>query len=123
NVVQHNVAGAAQSGLTVKGATDRSTLVTEGNVVRFSGGRGLSVSDNAEATFQDDYVADNQFAGSRVETTASGPADAMPAARFHGLALVCNRQAGLTAARDPPPGGVDMPCTTAASSGAWSDGA
>src|SRR5207245_116744 len=113
NVVQHNVAGAAQSGLTVKGATDRSTLVTEGNVVRFSGGRGLSVTDNAEATFQDDYVADNQFAGSRVETTASGPADAMPAARFHGVALVCNRQAGLTGVCDAPPGGVALPSTTA----------
>src|SRR5438552_11768761 len=61
NVVQHNVPGAAQNGLTVKGAADRSTLMTEGNVVRFSGGRGLSVTDNAEATFQDDYVADNQF--------------------------------------------------------------
>jgi len=122
NVVQHNVAGAAQNGLTVKGATDRSTLVTEGNVVRFSGGRGLSVTDNAEATFQDDYVADNQFAGSRVETTASGPADAMPAARFHGVALVCNRQAGLTGVCDPPPGGVDMPCTTAEDCCTGSDG-
>jgi len=73
-----------RTGSRSKGPTDRSTLVTEGNVVRFSGGRGLSVTDNAEATFQDDYVAANQFAGSRVETTASGPADARPAARFHG---------------------------------------
>src|SRR5438876_4857579 len=122
NVVQHNVAGSAQNGLTVKGAADRSTLVTEGNVVRFSGGRGLSVTDNAEATFQDDYVADNQFAGSRVETTASGPVDAMPAARFHGVALVCNRQAGLTGTCDPPPGGVEMPCTTVEDCCTGSDG-
>ena len=113
NVVQHNVPGTAEPGLTVKGAADRSTLVTEGNVVRFAGGRGLSVTDNAEATFQDDYAADNQFAGSRVETTATGPVDAVPAATFHGVALVCNRQAGLTGTCTPPPGGVETPCGTA----------
>jgi hypothetical protein len=113
NVVQHNVPGAAQNGLSVVGTTDTSTLATDGNVVRLSGGRGLSVTDNASATFANDYVADNQFTGSRVETSANGPVAAVPTATFHGVALVCNRHENLTGTCSPSPGNVELPCTTA----------
>jgi hypothetical protein len=97
NVVQHNVPGRAQNGLSVRGrtASGRSTLATEGNVVRFSGARGVSVTDNAAAMLQDDYVADNQIRGSTVDATLNG-VGSPPAATFRGVALICNRRAGLT---------------------------
>ena len=46
NVVQHNVPGPAGNGLSVTGAdpADPSTLVSRGNIVRFAGGRGLSIA-------------------------------------------------------------------------------
>jgi hypothetical protein len=112
NVVQHNVPGAAQHGLSVRGAAERSSMTTNGNIIRFSGGRGLSVSDNAEATFQHDYVSDSQFAGAKIETTTGGPLDVLPRARFHGVALVCNRHENLTGTCNPSPSDVEQPCTT-----------
>src|SRR5262249_59531902 len=78
NVVQHNVPGSSQNGLVV-GVTgnqtpaDRSTLETNGNVVRFSGGGGLAVVNDATADFHNHYVADSQFGGSTVRTTAEPP--------------------------------------------------
>ncbi|MFN8544475.1 MAG: right-handed parallel beta-helix repeat-containing protein [Candidatus Binatia bacterium] len=112
NVVQHNLPGQAQNGLSVAGTVERSTLVTDGNVVRFSGGRGLSVADNAVGDFHEDYVADNQFAGSRVETTVDGSADVVPSASFRGVALVCNRYPGLTGTCSPAPADEEKPCGT-----------
>lgn len=105
NVVQRNRGGQGQNGITVLDAcqddnlgcehTARSLMTTAGNVVRFSGGRGLSVRDNAEATFSDDYVANNVVKGSAVETTETVPVDAegverVPSATFRGTAMVCN---------------------------------
>ncbi|MGH7893841.1 MAG: right-handed parallel beta-helix repeat-containing protein, partial [Candidatus Binatia bacterium] len=120
NVVQRNVPGTSQNGLTVLGTDDRrSTLITQGNVVRFSGARGVSVTDNAEALLNDDYVADSQIRGSTVDTTSGVPTDAVgaelpPAARFHGVALVCNRREDLTGSCDPPPGNAPKaPCAPA----------
>src|SRR5262245_4733963 len=52
NVVQHNIPGQAQNGISAAGGSVESTLVTDGNVVRLSGGRGLSVADNASADFR-----------------------------------------------------------------------
>src|SRR5205823_1885740 len=114
NVVQHNVPGKAQNGITVGGPAPQSTLATDGNVVRLSGDRGLSVVNNASATFQNDYVADSQFAGSKVETTADGAADATPVATFHGVALVCNRHGNLTGTCTPSPCDCELPvpCST-----------
>jgi hypothetical protein len=109
NVVQRNQGGQGQNGLTVLDScrednlgcehTGRSRMTTAGNVVRFSGGRGLSVRDNAEATFTDDYVANNVVKGSVVETTETVPVDAdglerVPAATFRGTAMVCNGSDG-----------------------------
>ena len=112
NVVQHNVPGDAQNGLSVVGERERSTLETEGNIVRFSGARGLSTTDDATGTFRDDYVADSQIRGSTVDATADGPG-ASPAASFRGVAMVCNRLADLTGICAPQrPGEEKIPCTT-----------
>ncbi len=96
NLIQHNVPGSSQSGLAGGAAGDggaRNTLVSRGDIVRFSGARGISVTDAADATFRDDYVADNQFTGARVESTIPGNA---PSAAFRGVALVCNHNGGIT---------------------------
>jgi len=139
NVVQYNVPGSAQNGISVRG-TDalRSTLATEGNVVRFSGGRGLSVTGNAAATFRSDYSAGNQFKGSVVETavkdccappgetpdadcvptspcpdgTEPHAVELVPSADFRGVALVCNHMKNLTGTCRPSTGDPDTPCTT-----------
>lgn len=116
NVVQRNRGGESQNGITVIDSCStagcavcsdddpqctahrRSTLTTTGNIVRFSGGRGLSVRDDATATFYNDYVAGNAFKGSVVETTDLVPLAAgveqAPAATFRGVALVCNYEDG-----------------------------
>jgi hypothetical protein len=93
NVVQHNVPNQAENGIFANGTTDlgntgRSSVTTRGNIVRFSGNRGLSVIDNAQGDFHDDYVARNQYAGARVEASLVGAA---PAASFSGVATVCNQ--------------------------------
>jgi hypothetical protein len=114
NVVQHNVPGAAGNGLGAKGndAAEPSTLATDGNVVRFAGGRGLSVVDNAQAVFRNDYVADNQFSGATVETTTAGAALAAPVVSFQGVALVCNHNAGVSGSCQPESGEEGTPCAT-----------
>jgi hypothetical protein len=113
NVVQHNVPSTSQNGLSVLGKpggpSERSTLTTNGNIVRFSGNRGLSVVDNAEAVFTNDYVSDNQFAGSRVDSNLAG---VVPQATFHGVALTCNHNVGITGVCWPALGSEDTTCVT-----------
>jgi len=91
NVVQFNRLGPAQNGLLVGvpevGALD--TMVTDGNIVRFSGARGISAVNAASGVFRHDFVAENQVAGAKVETTRPDPA-AQPRAQFRGLAFICN---------------------------------
>src|SRR5262249_49346716 len=59
-----------------------------------------SVTDNAAASLNDDYVADNQIRGAVVDTKVDVPSDAdgelPPAADFHGVAVVCNGDASST---------------------------
>jgi len=113
SVVQHNVPGPSQNGISVgvpesKGAV--STLVTDGNVVRFAGSRGISVVNAAHATLRHDYVAEAQVAGTRVETTVS---DVAPHLSGRGLAFACNKRAVSGACIGEP--GIrcldDTPCT------------
>src|SRR5262245_39111098 len=91
NVVQFNRLGPAQNGLLVGvpqvGALD--TMVTDGNIVRFSGARGISAVNAASGVFRHDIVAENQIAGAKVETTRPDPA-AQPRAQFRGVAFICN---------------------------------
>jgi hypothetical protein len=109
NVVQDNAGGQGQNGLTAidqcradnLGCTHelRSNLATLGNIVRFSGTRGISVAANASGIFNSDYVANNLVKGAVVENTARVPLDAdgherVPSATFHGVALVCNYSDG-----------------------------
>jgi hypothetical protein len=107
NLVQHNVPGRAGNGLAVTGTdpAQPSTLVSDGNIVRFAGARGLSVVDAAAAEFHNDYVADNQFAGAKVEALT-----ATPSASFRGVALVCNHNAGISGACEPDPTEEGTPC-------------
>jgi len=107
NLVQYNVPGSAGHGIAAGGP---STLTTRGNLVRFAGGRGLSVIDGAWASFRDDYVADNQFAGAKVETTSAGAMS--PTAEFRGTALVCNRLAGISGSCEPRLGDEGVPCAS-----------
>src|SRR5262249_16721502 len=85
--------------------TGRSKLATTGNIVRFSGGRGLSVRDNADASFDSDYVSDNAQKGSVVETTGSvpvdGSVDGVRSARFRGVARVWNGRKDTHAGAKP----------------------
>jgi hypothetical protein len=92
NVVQHNRLAGAQHGVLVGAPGDAGTpsvLVTDGNVVRFSGARGVSVVDGASAVLAHDIVAENQFAGMRIESTVP---DVTPAATLRGVALACNHK-------------------------------
>ncbi len=96
NLVQHNIPGPSQSGIgggKTGEAGARNTLVTRGNIVRFSGARGMTAVESTDATFADDFVADNQFTGARVEATS--PAT-VPSASFDGVAFVCNHNGGIT---------------------------
>ncbi|HLK12443.1 MAG TPA: right-handed parallel beta-helix repeat-containing protein [Candidatus Binatia bacterium] len=99
NVVEHNLPREAQNGILAinefPGLSAPSTITTDGNIVRFNGARGLSVSGNATATFTDDFVADNGVVGARIEGNASNPA-AVASARFRGVAIVCNHRDRLT---------------------------
>jgi hypothetical protein len=99
NTVQHNLGTepdpAPEHGLLVgvpNDAVEANALTTRGNVVRFNGGRGISVVNNAVATLRDDVVSDNFFAGLRVETTLPG---VTPAVSARGVAFVCNHAPGL----------------------------
>jgi hypothetical protein len=124
NVVQRNMGGKGQNGLTVvdqcpddqDGCPDdrRSMLTTWGNVVRFAGGRGVSVRDNATGMFWNDYVANNTFKGSVVETTKHAPVDGqgmerVPTATFSGVGITCNFQNALTKQCNDD---EETPCTT-----------
>lgn len=112
NLVQHNAPGKAPSGLAVGSSGEhgaRSTLVTAGNIIRFNGARGVSVTDAADAVLVDDYVTDNQFVGARVETTTPGAA---PLASFEGVALVCNHNDGLSGTCEPSLDPAGTPCLT-----------
>src|SRR5947208_1315742 len=111
NVVQHNVLGHSQNGLSVGGGQVESKLATNGNIVRFSGQLGLSVVDKAVAQFDNDYVSDSQLGGMTVRTT-DGPASAMPTVQVHGMAFVCNRHDGLTGTRALPTPHEDVACTS-----------
>ncbi|MEO6029537.1 MAG: right-handed parallel beta-helix repeat-containing protein [Candidatus Binatia bacterium] len=110
NLVQRNAPGTAPAGLGAGATGDhgtRSTLVTGANIVRFNGARGLSVTDGADAAFRDDYVSDNQFAGTRVEAATAGDA---PAASYGGVALVCNHNEGLSGTCEPSLDPAGTPC-------------
>jgi hypothetical protein len=91
NVVQHSRLAGAQHGLLVgePGDAARSLLATDGNVVRFSGARGVSVVDAASAVLVHDVIVENQFAGVRIETTVP---DVTPVATLRGVALWCNHK-------------------------------
>lgn len=93
SVIQHNAPGPSQNGISVgvpesKGAV--STLVTDGNVVRFAGSRGISVVNAARATLRNDYVSEAQVAGTRIETTVT---DVVPHMSGRGLTFTCNNGA------------------------------
>ncbi len=97
NLVQHNVPGSSQSGISAGSAGEspaRNALVTGGNIVRFSGARGLAAIDAADAVFRDDYVADNQYAGVRIESATVGVG--APSVAVEGVAMVCNHDGGIT---------------------------
>src|SRR4029077_20052788 len=55
----------------------------------FSGARGISVVNAGSGVFVNDFVAENEQAGIKVETTMPGPT---PAAQLRGVALVCNHK-------------------------------
>jgi hypothetical protein len=92
NVVQLNRSGSAPHGLLV-GVKDEvgptNVLVTDGNVVRFCGGRGVSVVNEARTTLRHDVISENQVAGIRVETTSPG---VMARANVRGVGLSCNHK-------------------------------
>src|SRR6266550_2460603 len=111
NIVQHNVLGHSQNGLSVGGGQVESKLATNGNIVRFSGQLGLSVVDKAVAQFDNDYVSDSQLGGMTVRTT-DGPASGMPTVQVHGMAFVCNRHDGLTGTCAFPTPHEDVACTS-----------
>jgi hypothetical protein len=90
SVVQFNVPGAAENGLSAgvpEDVENFNTLETDGNIIRFAGSRGISVVNNADAVLMNDFVAENQVAGLLLETTAGG---VQPAASARGLTLACN---------------------------------
>lgn len=114
NLVQRNLPGSAGKGIAAigSGAPEASTLVTDGNIVRFEGGRGISVTDHTTATLRNDYVADNQFVGVKIESTAAALPGAGPQASMSGAALVCNRNAGVSGTCQPQAGEEGVPCAT-----------
>ena len=90
NVVQLNRAGSAPHGILVgvpNPAEPANAVSTDGNVVRFSGGRGVSVVNAATATLRHDVINENQVVGIRVETTRP---DAVARANVRGAGLSCN---------------------------------
>ncbi|MCW5892299.1 MAG: right-handed parallel beta-helix repeat-containing protein [bacterium] len=115
NVIVRNVPGAAGHGLAASATgPDPSVLITNGNIVRLAGGRGISVTDHAIASLDNDYVADNQFAGIKIETSAAAGPGVAPIAALHGTALVCNRNAGVSGSCQPLADGDGVACGGAA---------
>jgi hypothetical protein len=64
-------------------------LTTDGNVIRFSGARGVSVVNAASAVLAHDVITENQQVGVRVETTLPGTT---PSATVRGVTLACNHK-------------------------------
>lgn len=95
NVVQRNFKTSAGSGFAEHGLLVgvperlglRSSLTTDGNVVRFQGARGISVVNSATATLRNDVVTENRAAGARIESTLAG---VQPQASLRGMTLACN---------------------------------
>ena len=90
NIVQLNHGGAAPHGLLAgvpQEAGPANVLVTDGNVVRFSGGRGVSIVNAATATLRHDVISENQVVGVRVETALPG---VVAQANVRGANLSCN---------------------------------
>ncbi len=120
NVVEHNLPREAQNGLFAIEAfpgLGPSTIATDGNIVRFNGSRGLSVSGAASGTFANDFVVDNGVAGAVVESIDTNPTGS-PAVVLRGVTLACNhrdRLTGTCGAPDPPlvcmPDCITNPCT------------
>ena len=110
NLVQHNVPNSSQNGLIVTGnVLERTTLASHGDVVRYSGTRGLSVADDATGAFVDTYVAGSGIAGARVETTVPGTT---ATATFRGTTLACNKIAGISGFCPADARGIRRPCIT-----------
>jgi hypothetical protein len=113
NVVQLNRLGPAQNGLLVgvpDEIGDANTMTTDGNVVRFSGARGISVVNAGSGVFTNDFVAENQQSGIRIETTIPGP---MPTAMLRGVGLACNHKRVLGACSpEATPCAHDSDCAT-----------
>src|SRR5262245_28537578 len=109
NVVQLNRLASAQNGLLV-GVPDEigaaNTMTTDGNVVRFSGARGISVVNAGSGVFTSDVVVENQQSGIKIETTIPGPT---PTAMLRGVGLACNHKRVLGTCF--PPSQVPVPCT------------
>jgi hypothetical protein len=115
NVVQHNVPSGAENGISANDSGGApSSVATRGNIVRFSGERGLSVVGNGMGEFRDDYVARNQYAGARVETTRP---DIAAQASFSGTAFVCNKVAFVSASCTDPDGTPCIDATDCAAGG------
>jgi len=108
SIVQHNLPGSAEHGIFAVGTQldgpGPSSVMTRGNIVRFNGNRGLSLIDDARGDFRDDYVARNEVAGIRIETTR--PAT-MPRATLSGVATVCNQVPRLSGVCTAP---SERPC-------------
>src|SRR5262245_15943797 len=105
-----NGQGDAENGLGVGVPDPRApldTMATDGNVVRFSGARGISVVNAASGSFTHDVVTDNQEAGAVVETAQPIPpvsANSIPSptAMFRGVGFDCNyKQIAGTCQNDP----------------------
>jgi hypothetical protein len=97
NLVQLNLPEGPQNGIWARGwprngqsgIVTPSSVRTDANLVRFNGAQGLAATDDAVAHFRNDYVANNQYAGARILSTA--PCDAQgPRATLDGVAFVCN---------------------------------
>ena len=91
NVIQRNP--GPKNGLTILSTTDvTSKATTQGNVIRFHDRRGVTISDNAEASLNDDYIANNTIKGVVVTRDVVCPNQTTkpPSARLHGVGVVCN---------------------------------
>jgi hypothetical protein len=120
NIVEHNLPREAQNGLFAIEAfpgLGPSTIATNGNIVRFNGNRGLSVTGDSSGTFANDFVVDNGAAGAVVESIDANPT-APPSAALRGVTLACNHRDRLTGTcgyPDPPlvcmPDCRTNPCT------------
>src|SRR5206468_3775423 len=84
-------------------------VIVDGRITN-AADKGVKVDFGGFLTIERTCLHDNRNGG--IQSTLGG----------HGVAIVCNRQAGLTGTCDPPPGGVEMPCTTVEDCCTGSDG-